>query len=54
MMSIDISHLTEPIVQFGEHFEHEDTKTGLTEFRPFVKNAKGLHPREIKLGLRCD
>jgi hypothetical protein len=49
-MSIEISHLTEPKLQFGEYFEHEDTKTGLAEFGPFGKNVKGLHPAEIKLG----
>lgn len=49
-MSIEILHLTEPKLQFGEYFEHEDTKTGLAEFGPFGKSVEGLHPAEIKLG----
>ena len=48
MMNID--YLQEPKLQFGEYFEHEDTKTGLAEFGPFGKNIPGLHPNGIKLG----
>src|SRR5688500_4694434 len=50
VMSIRIEHLKEPKLQFGQYFEHEDTKTGLSEFGPFGKNISGLHPSEIKLG----
>lgn len=42
--------MREPHLQFGQHFEHEDTKTGLAEFGPFGQNVPGLHPSEIKLG----
>jgi hypothetical protein len=49
-MSIRIEYLKEPKLQFGQYFEHEDTKTGLSEFGPFGKNISGLHPSEIKLG----
>ena len=49
-MSIRLEYLPEPNLQFGEYFEHEDTKTGLAEFGPFGKNVPGLHPAEIKLG----
>ena len=49
-MSIEIEYLPEPKLQFGEYFEHEDTKTGLAEYGPFGKNIVGLHPSEIRLG----
>ena len=49
-MSLKIEYLEEPKLQFGEYFEHEDTKTGLAEYGPFGKNVDGLHPSEIKLG----
>lgn len=49
-MSFKFDYLAEPKLQFGEFFEHEDTKTGLAEFGPFGKNVPGLHPSEIKLG----
>ena len=49
-MSIEFKYLEEPKLQFGDYFEHEDTKTGLAEFGPFGKNIPGLHPSEIKLG----
>ena len=49
-MSITFEHLREPKLQFGDYFEHEDTKTGLAEFGPFGKNVSGLHPSQIKLG----
>jgi hypothetical protein len=49
-MSISIEHLKEPRLEFGDYFEHEDTKTGLAEYGPFGKNVSGLHPSEIKLG----
>ena len=49
-MSIRIEYLAEPKLQFGQYFEHEDTKTGLAEFGPFGKNVEGLHPSEVKLG----
>jgi len=49
-MSINIEYLQEPKLQFGQYFEHQDTKTGLAEFGPFGKNIPGLHPSEIKLG----
>jgi hypothetical protein len=50
MMTIKIDYLREPKLQFGDYFEHEDTKTGLAEFGPFGKNIPGLHPSEIKTG----
>jgi len=49
-MMIKIEYLDEPKLQFGDYFEHEDTKTGLAEFGPFGKNIAGLHLSEIKLG----
>lgn len=49
-MSIKIELLDEPKLQFGEYFEHEDSKTGLAEFGPFGKNISGLHPPVVKLG----
>lgn len=49
-MSFKIEYLNEPKLQFGSYFEHQDTKTGLSEFGPFGKNIPGLHPSEIKLG----
>ena len=49
-MSVEIKYLQEPKLQFGDYFEHEDTKTGLAEFGPFGKNIAGLHPSEINLG----
>lgn len=47
---IYFDYLTEPNLLFGEYFEHEDTKTGLSEYGPFGKNVAGLHKSEIKLG----
>jgi hypothetical protein len=49
-MPIKLEYLPEPKLQFGEYFEHEDSKTGLAEFGPFGKNVSGLHPGEIKIG----
>ena len=49
-MSISIEYLPEPKLQFGDYFEHEDSKTGLAEFGPFGNNVHGLHPSEIRLG----
>lgn len=49
-MSITFEYLAEPKLQFGEYFEHEDTKTGLAEFGPFGRNIPGLHPQHINLG----
>ena len=49
-MTINFEYLAEPKLQFGDYFEHEDTKTGLAEFGPFGKNVVGLHPSEIRLG----
>src|SRR5947209_898469 len=49
-MSIELEYLEEPRLQFGQYFEHQDSKTGLAEFGPFGKNKPGLHPSEIKLG----
>ncbi len=43
-------YLEEPTLQFGDYFEHEDTKTGLAEYGPFGKNVSGLHVSEIRLG----
>lgn len=48
MMNFD--YLQEPKLQFGDYFEHEDTKTGLAEFGPFGKNIPGLHRSSVKLG----
>jgi hypothetical protein len=47
---IKFEYLQEPKLQFGEYFEHEDTKTGLAEYGPFGKNIPGLHRSSIKLG----
>lgn len=47
---IEFEFLREPKLQFGQFFEHEDSKTGLAEFGPFGKNIEGLHKSEIKLG----
>jgi hypothetical protein len=47
---IKFEYLKEPTLQFDGYFEHEDTKTGLSEFGPFGKTVSGLHPSEIKLG----
>jgi len=49
-MKIEIDYLPEPTLQFGQYFEHEDTKTGLAEYGPFGKNIAGLHPPAIRLG----
>src|SRR6266852_4654924 len=51
-MMIDFTYerLAEPKLQFGEYFEHQDTKTGLAECGPFGLNVDGLHPSEIKVG----
>lgn len=49
-MSFDVDYLPEPKLQFGKFFEHEDTKTGLSEFGPFGQNIEGLHPSAIRLG----
>jgi hypothetical protein len=49
-MSIEFKYLEEPKLQFGDYFEHEDTKTGLAEFGPFGKNIPGLHPSEVRFG----
>jgi len=49
-MSIKFDYFREPKLQFGDFFEHEDTKTGLAEFGPFGKCVKGLHPSQINLG----
>src|SRR5262245_15760191 len=49
-MSIKIEYLSEPYLQFGHYFEHEDSKTGLAEYGPFGQNISGLHPSEIRLG----
>lgn len=49
-MSIRLDYFPEPKLQFGEFFEHEDTKTGLAEFGPFGKSVEGLHPSHINLG----
>jgi hypothetical protein len=48
--TIIFEYLEEPKLQFGQYFEHQDTKTGLAEFGPFGQNIVGLHPSEIKLG----
>jgi len=45
-----VEYFVEPKLQFGHYFEHEDSKTGLSEYGPFGKNIDGLHPSEIKLG----
>lgn len=50
MMRLRFAHIEEPKLQFGEYFEHEDTKTGLSEFGPFGINVPGLHTSEIRLG----
>jgi hypothetical protein len=49
-MSLTLEYLEEPLLQFGQYFEHQDTKTGLAEYGPFGKNISGLHPSEIRLG----
>jgi hypothetical protein len=49
-MNIRLDYLLEPKLQFGEYFEHEDSKTGLGEFGPFGRNVPGLHPEKINLG----
>lgn len=49
-MSIKLEYFEEPKLQFGQYFEHEDSKTGLAEYGPFGKNIVGLHPTQIKLG----
>lgn len=50
MTNISFEYLKEPKLQFGQYFEHEDTKTGLAEYGPFGLCIPGLHPTEIKLG----
>lgn len=50
MTTITFEYLEEPKLQFGQYFEHQDTKTGLSHFGPFGQNIDGLHPSEIKLG----
>ena len=47
---IEFDLLKEPKLEFGQYFEHEDSKTGLAEFGPFGKNISGLHPSEVRLG----
>jgi hypothetical protein len=50
MTTFTFEHLAEPKLQFGQYFEHQDTKTGLAECGPFGLNIEGLHPSEIKVG----
>ena len=50
MITFTFEHLAEPKLQFGQYFEHQDTKTGLAECGPFGLNVDGLHPSEIKVG----
>jgi hypothetical protein len=50
MTTFMFEHLAEPKLQFGQYFEHQDTKTGLAECGPFGLNIEGLHPSEIKVG----
>lgn len=50
MTTISLDYLTEPKLQFGQYFEHEDSKTGLAEYGPFGLNVDGLHPAEIRVG----
>lgn len=49
-MIIETEYFEEPKLEFGDYFEHEDSKTGLAEYGPFGKNVAGFHPSEIKLG----
>lgn len=49
-MNLEFVHLKEPVLQFGDYFEHQDPKTGLAEYGPYGLNIPGLHPQEIKLG----
>ncbi|MBE7550903.1 MAG: hypothetical protein HS126_07480 [Anaerolineales bacterium] len=49
-MHIETEYFKEPKLEFGDYFEHEDSKTGLAEYGPFGKNVVGFHPSEIKLG----
>lgn len=49
-MFIETEYFEEPKLEFGDYFEHEDSKTGLAEYGPFGKNISGFHPSEIKLG----
>ncbi len=51
MIAFTYENLAEPKLQFGQYFEHQDTKTGLAECGPFGLNVDGLHPSEIKIGL---
>src|SRR6266702_4246222 len=50
MIAFTYENLAEPKLQFGQYFEHQDTKTGLAECGPFGLNIEGLHPSEIKVG----
>ena len=47
---IKTEYFEEPKLEFGDYFEHEDSKTGLAEYGPFGRNIAGFHPSEIKLG----
>ena len=47
---ITLDYLKEPTLLFGDYFEYEDTKTGLSEYGPFGKNIEGLHVADIRLG----
>jgi hypothetical protein len=49
-MRISVSHISEPVLQFGDYFDHQDPKTGLAEYGPFGINVPGLHLQEIRLG----
>lgn len=47
---IKLDYIPEPKLQFGQYFDHEDSKTGLAEYGPFGRNVEGLHCSEIKIG----
>lgn len=49
-MNITFEYLEEPKLEFGQYFEHQDSKTGLAEYGPFGKNIPGLHPSGVKIG----
>ncbi|MGA3118479.1 MAG: hypothetical protein ABSF90_29135 [Syntrophobacteraceae bacterium] len=49
-MTLKFAYLEEPVLRFGDYFEHQDAKTGLAEYGSYGTCVPGLHPQEIKLG----
>ena len=51
MSELLIGYIDEPHLEFANHFEHEDSKTGLALYGPYGKSHAGLHPQPIRVGI---